>query len=65
MEWKFGVTAGTSDKNQVGHSFLQLKLIIDKGNNETEAVCMELTLPQFYSFLHEMEKARADLELLS
>ena len=65
MEWKFGVTAGTSDMKQAGHSFLQLKLVINKGNNETEDVCMELTLPQFYSFLHETEKAKSSLELLS
>ena len=26
---------------------------------------IELTLPQFYSFLHEMEKAKASLEYLS
>lgn len=65
MDWKFAVTAGTSDMNQVGHSFLQLKLVLDKGNKELENVCLELTLPQFYSFLHEMEKAKASLELLS
>ena len=64
MEWKFGVTAATSEKNVMGQSFLQLKLVLDKGNKQTESVNMELTLPQFYSFLHEMEKARSSFELL-
>ncbi|XP_066911665.1 COMM domain-containing protein 7-like [Clytia hemisphaerica] len=64
MDWKFGVTAATSDEGQVGHSFIQLKLVIDKGNKENENVCLELTLPQFYEFLHEMQKAKNSLELL-
>ena len=65
MEWKFGVTAANSDLKSVGNSFLQLKLVINKGSDETEDVFMELSLPQFYSFLHEMEKAKASLEFLT
>nr|XP_020663519.1 COMM domain-containing protein 7 [Pogona vitticeps] len=64
MEWKFGVTAGSSELGKVGAIFLQLKLLIKKGN-QTEPVYMELTLPQFYSFLHEMERVKASLECLS
>ncbi|XP_013409245.1 COMM domain-containing protein 7-like [Lingula anatina] len=64
MEWKFGVTAASSELNQVGNTFIQLKLVVNKGN-KTENVYMELTLPQFYSFLHEMEKAKASLEYFS
>merc|ERR1711894_32709 len=64
MEWKFGVTAASSDCNKVGSTFLQLKLVINKGN-KTENVYMELSLSQFYSFLHEMEKAKASLEYFS
>ncbi|KAF4096843.1 hypothetical protein G5714_022812 [Onychostoma macrolepis] len=58
MEWKFGVTVGTSELQKTGNIFLQLKLVIRKGNT-TENVYMELTLPQFYNFLHEMERAKA------
>ncbi|ELT88652.1 hypothetical protein CAPTEDRAFT_226635 [Capitella teleta] len=61
MEWKFGVTASSSEVNKLGSTFLQLKLVINKGN-KVENMYMELTLPQFYSFLHEMEKAKASLE---
>ena len=61
MDWKFGVTAASSEVNKVGNTFLQLKLVINKGN-KTEDVFMELSLPQFYSFLHDMEKARTSLE---
>ncbi|NXA56220.1 COMD7 protein, partial [Nothocercus julius] len=64
MEWKFGVTAGSSELHQVGSIFLQLKLVIKKGG-QMENVYMELTLPQFYSFLHEMERVKTSLESFS
>ncbi|XP_033646869.1 COMM domain-containing protein 7-like isoform X2 [Asterias rubens] len=64
MEWKFGVTAASSELQQVGSTFLQLKLVVNKGN-KTENVFMELSVPQFYSFLHEMEKAKMSLEYFS
>ncbi|KAJ0036196.1 hypothetical protein NQD34_004873 [Periophthalmus magnuspinnatus] len=61
MEWKFGVTVGTSEMHKVGNIFLQLKLVIRKGNS-TENVYMELTLPQFYNFLHELERAKTSMD---
>ncbi|XP_071960659.1 COMM domain-containing protein 7-like [Antedon mediterranea] len=64
MDWKFGVTAASSELKKVGNTFLQLKLVVNKGN-KMENVYMELTVPQFYSFLHEMEKAKASLEYFS
>ncbi|KAA0706918.1 COMM domain-containing protein 7 [Triplophysa tibetana] len=64
MEWKFGVTVGTSELQKTGNIFLQLKLVIRKGNM-TENVYMELTLPQFYNFLHEMERAKASMDCFS
>jgi len=56
MEWKFGVTAASSELNAVGRCFLQLKLVIDRGDKK-EDVLMELTLPQFYQFLQQMQTA--------
>ncbi|XP_007250064.2 COMM domain-containing protein 7 isoform X1 [Astyanax mexicanus] len=64
MEWKFGVTVGTSELQKAGNIFLQLKLVVRKGNS-TQNVFMELTLPQFYNFLHEMERARASMDCFS
>ncbi|NXK86584.1 COMD7 protein, partial [Formicarius rufipectus] len=64
MEWKFGVTAGSSELEKVGSIFLQLKLVIKKGS-QLENVYVELTLPQFYSFLHEMERVKTSLESFS
>ncbi|XP_070328622.1 COMM domain-containing protein 7 isoform X1 [Odocoileus virginianus] len=37
MEWKFGVTSGSSELEKVGSIFLQLKLVIKKGS-QTENV---------------------------
>ncbi|MGH0155123.1 UNVERIFIED_CONTAM: hypothetical protein FKN15_075094 [Acipenser sinensis] len=39
MEWKFGVTAGSSELHKVGSIFLQLKLVVRKGN-ATENIFM-------------------------
>ncbi|XP_023610260.1 COMM domain-containing protein 7 [Myotis lucifugus] len=64
MEWKFGVTSGSSELEKVGSIFLQLKLVLKKGN-QTENLYIELTLPQFYSFLHEMERVRTSMECFS
>uniref|UniRef100_A0A8D0HNK5 COMM domain containing 7 n=1 Tax=Sphenodon punctatus TaxID=8508 RepID=A0A8D0HNK5_SPHPU len=64
MEWKFGVTAGSSELDKVVSIFLQLKLVVKRGN-QTEPVYIELTLPQFYSFLHEMERIKTSLECFS
>ena len=39
MEWRFGVTAADSDIKKVGNTFLQLKLVLNKGAG-TEEVFM-------------------------
>jgi len=57
MEWKFGVTASTDEVGQAGTCFLQLKLTVNTGTG-TEDVLMELSLPQFYTFLQQMQKAK-------
>lgn len=64
MEWKFGVTAASNELAQVGSTFLHLKLVIDKGGHR-EDVFVELTLPQFYEFLADMEKAKTCIDFLS
>ncbi|GAB1609211.1 COMM domain-containing protein 7-like [Argonauta hians] len=65
MDWKFGVTLSSSELTKVGNTFIQLKLVVSNGKGELNTVYMELSLKQFYSFLHEMERAKASLEMLS
>ncbi|KAM4830699.1 COMM domain-containing protein 7 isoform X3 [Urocitellus parryii] len=57
------LTLGLSEEKATYFSE-KLKLVVKKGN-QTENVYLELTLPQFYSFLHEMERARTSMECLS
>lgn len=64
MEWKFGVTASTNYIDKLGQAFLQLKLIYNTGGR-IESRFMELSLPQFYSFLLEMNKAKSQMDYLS
>ncbi|KAJ4461314.1 hypothetical protein PAPYR_2363 [Paratrimastix pyriformis] len=61
LDWKFGVCASTDELRQAGSTFLQLKLVFA----DQREVFMELTLPQFFQFLGEMEKVKANLESFS
>eukprot|EP00658_Telonema_sp_P-2_P078825 TRINITY_DN7479_c0_g1_i2.p1 TRINITY_DN7479_c0_g1~~TRINITY_DN7479_c0_g1_i2.p1 ORF type:complete len:205 (-),score=55.95 TRINITY_DN7479_c0_g1_i2:316-930(-) len=64
MEWSFGVTASNSDMAKVAATFIQLKLVLDKGNGDLETVPLELSISQFYHFLQEMEKAKSIIDFL-
>lgn len=65
VEWKFGVTAASSNERQVGTTYLHLKLVLDTGGGNTKNVYLEMSLPQFYAFLHELEKAKGSLDYIS
>uniref|UniRef100_A0A8C6NZX6 COMM domain containing 7 n=1 Tax=Nothobranchius furzeri TaxID=105023 RepID=A0A8C6NZX6_NOTFU len=58
MEWKFGVTVGTSEVQKAGSIFLQVRRL----SNTQRKAHLRLTLPQFYHFLHEMERAKANMD---
>jgi hypothetical protein len=62
LQWKSGVTVSSSDCAKVGTAFLQMKLTLDRGNGATEDVQLELSLPQFYELLSEMQRAKANVE---
>lgn len=63
MQWRFGVTAANSEIRHLGATFLQMLLTLDLGNSH-QKVHLELTLPQFYEFLAQMEKAKAMCDFL-
>ncbi|XP_011815188.1 PREDICTED: COMM domain-containing protein 7 isoform X1 [Colobus angolensis palliatus] len=44
MEWKFGVTSGSSELEKVGSIFLQLKLVVKKGNQTENVYIGEINL---------------------
>lgn len=62
MKWRFGVTTSNTEKDKVGAAFMQFKFVLDKGNGNKENVHMEMTLPQFYEFVAQMEKAKSQLD---
>ncbi|KAK3912651.1 COMM domain-containing protein 7 [Frankliniella fusca] len=65
VDWKFGVTASTSEEDKVGTSYLHLKITVASSGKQHKNIYLEMTLPQFYSFLHELEKAKASLDFLA
>ena len=62
-EWTFGVTASSSEHAAVGTTYVQLRMVVD-GPNGPEYVHTELSLPRFYAFVHDLERAKAQLELI-
>jgi len=65
FQWRFGVTAASSEVDRVGATFLQLTLVLDKGDGGRQNVRMELSLPQFYDFLQQMQSASRQVEKLA
>ncbi|CAL1685882.1 unnamed protein product [Lasius platythorax] len=63
ISWRFGVTAASSDSDNVAKSFLQLKLCLDN-DGKIKNVFTEMTIGQFYKFLHDLQKAKCNLDLL-
>lgn len=47
----------------MGKSFLHLKLKLEE-NGKTRNVFVEMTISEFYKFLHDLEKAKCNLDLL-
>ena len=41
-----------------------MKLVVSKNTSNTETVFVEMTLSEFYDFLHEMEKAKHKMDSL-
>ncbi|PSN46700.1 COMM domain-containing protein 7 [Blattella germanica] len=65
IEWKLGVTAASSKERQAGTTYLHFKLLLDIGDGKFKSVYMEMSLAQFYGFLHELEKAKNNLDYIS
>ena len=55
IDWSFGVTVASSDNNQVGKTYLQLRLTVDEQSRGHCVYFVEMTVEQFYAFLAAME----------
>ncbi len=64
-EWRFGLTLSGTEWRNVGASFMQLKLALDRGDGQLHYEHVELSLPQFYEFLATLEKAKAQMDFFS
>ena len=65
VDWSFGVTASCSETYQVGRTYLQLKLTVDRADGKGyQKVYLELSLENFYLFLAELEKCNSILKAL-
>lgn len=60
MDWKFGVTAASSELQQVGSCFIQMKLAT--GTRQGTSSVIEMNVAGFYDLMHEVEKAKISLE---
>lgn len=58
------VTVASSGTDEVGKNFLQLKLDYDE-NGKKKSIFTEMNIHQFYKFLHDLEKAKSSLDMLS
>ncbi|CAD1477587.1 unnamed protein product, partial [Heterotrigona itama] len=56
-------TAASNESDNMGKSFLHLKLNLEE-NGKTRNVFVEMTISEFYKFLHDLEKAKCNLDLL-
>ncbi|XP_043597745.1 COMM domain-containing protein 7-like [Bombus pyrosoma] len=63
ISWRFGVTAASNESDNMGKSFLHLKLKLEE-NGKTRNAFVEMTISEFYKFLHDLEKAKCNLDLL-
>jgi len=68
LDWSFGVTASSSDCDQVGKTYLQMKLSVrndDEGGGGVRDVFVELSLEQFYALLAQIERCKGCLEAMN
>lgn len=64
IEWRFGVTCASDSDPKIGKTFLQLKLVLQK-DNKIQKIHLELSLPQFYDFLAQLEQAKLSIDDLT
>lgn len=63
--WRFGVTIATDDVQSAGATYVQLRLSIAAPDSAGHDEHIELSLPQFYSMLSALERAKSYVAFLS
>ncbi|KAK4291277.1 hypothetical protein Pmani_035891 [Petrolisthes manimaculis] len=68
LQWKFGVVAGSSVDGETGKTFVQVQFRSSLPNDQTHQPrtrVVEMSLQDFYNFLHQLEKCQASLQLMN
>lgn len=65
LQWKFGVVAGSSSEDEAGRTFVQVKIVSCVPDGGLTSRHIEMSLQKFYDFLHQLEKAKANLEYMN
>ncbi|XP_068230371.1 COMM domain-containing protein 6-like isoform X2 [Palaemon carinicauda] len=65
LQWKFGVVAGSSIKEETGRTFVQVKLLSRSSEGSVSSQHIEMSLEKFYDFLHQLEKAKASFDYIN
>ena len=64
MDWIFGVTASTDSCDEVGKTFLQLKLTFEQEvSGGGKSMHLEMSVEQFFAFLSSMEQCKQILDV--
>jgi len=64
MEWNIAVTAASSNDDGVGKTKLNFKYVMEN-EGEKQNVIMQLTPKEFYKLLHELDRAKGNLQSLT
>ena len=65
LDWKFAINVAnsqTDDNNGTARLHLKLTTTSDNGTNRTD-IPLSVTLEQFYSLVHQLEKAKLEMDV--
>jgi hypothetical protein len=64
LDWKFAINVASSQSTDThGSARLYLKLTTSSNNNQQRDIPLCLTLEQFYALVHQLEKAKLEMDV--
>jgi hypothetical protein len=65
LDWKFAINvanSGTDGNNGAARLYLKLTTTSNNGTNRTD-IPLSVTLEQFYALVHQLEKAKLEMDV--
>jgi len=65
LDWKFAINvanSGTDGNNGTARLYLKLTTMSNNGTNRTD-IPLSVTLEQFYALVHQLEKAKLEMDV--